>query len=72
MTRESIMSTEMTQRSIGRENENTKVTVQTLSEISGVPLDYIKKELLIDEGTEVSLDELRQVMLKHLDTTFGK
>ena len=46
-------------------------TLQTLSELSGFPIELIKKELLFSEDlpsdTEMSLDELRMAMLKYLD-----
>lgn len=73
---------EMDYRSKERTMSNTQMTVNKdvnpassinlidLSEISGVPLDYIKSELLINDETEISLGDLRQRMLKHIDEVF--
>ena len=52
----------------GEENE---VDVQSLSDLTGFPVDFIKKELLIDsEG--LTMDELRANVLDYLDQTFDQ
>ncbi len=56
---------------IGKENKDVnKVNLAEFSDIAGVPMDYIKKELLL-EGEEVSMEALRASMLKLLDQTFA-
>lgn len=42
----------------------------TLSELTGFPVDFIKQELLLEDGP-VSMDDLRLSMLKYLDATMG-
>lgn len=63
------MSTQMANKSEGHIAHGESVKLETLAEISGVPLEYIKKELLL-EGDDVSMEDLRSSMLKHLDDTF--
>lgn len=60
-----------TQMTADRDVKQTgSINLIDLSEISGVPLDYIKGELLIDGETEISLSDLRAKMLKHIDEVF--
>ena len=49
-------------------NKDVMVQLNDLVEISGVPTDFIKKELMVDDA--ISMDELRSKMLKFLDATF--
>jgi hypothetical protein len=65
------MSTQMTNKSEGHRAHGESVNLETLAEVSGVPLDYIKKELLL-EGEDVSMEDLRASMLKHLNDTFAR
>ncbi|MGI4993780.1 hypothetical protein ACRXCV_14165 [Halobacteriovorax sp. GFR7] len=64
------MTNNTTQTTQNKDTHNKDVMVQLndLVEISGVPTDFIKKELMLDDT--VSMDELRSKMLKFLDTTF--
>lgn len=58
---------------IGKDTQNKDVDMvklAELSEIAGVPMDYIKEELMLD-GEEVSMEALRSSMLKLLDQTFA-
>ena len=68
-TRECMMSTEngvdITKDPVD------KVSLGELSEMSGVPLDYIKSELVLD-GENVDMSELREKMLGMIDATFFK
>lgn len=48
------------------------VELSSLSDLTGFPVEFIKKELLIsesDDSKEISLNELRNKMLKYLDKT---
>ncbi|OIQ19034.1 MAG: hypothetical protein BM556_07040 [Bacteriovorax sp. MedPE-SWde] len=65
------MSTQMTKKSEGHIAQEERVNLENLAEVSGVPLEYIKNELLLD-GEEVSMDSLRASMLKHLDDSFAR
>ena len=46
------------------------VTLGALSDLTGFPVDYIKRELLLSDDQDLSLDELRKKVLSYLDTTF--
>lgn len=65
------MSTQMTPKSEGHKAQGESVNLETLAEVSGVPLEYIKKELLLD-GEDVSMEDLRSSMLKHLNDSFAR
>lgn len=45
-----------------------KVSFSTLSEMTGFPVEFIKKELLIEEEP-VSMSQLRSSMAKYLEQT---
>ncbi len=48
--------------------ENSKnVSMESLSEMTGFPVEFIKKELLISQN-QVSLEELRRSVLDYLQT----
>lgn len=53
-----------------------KISIETLSRMTGFSEEVIKKELFTDSfeksETEVSLQSLRSAMLKLIDTTFAK
>ena len=46
--------------------EDVKVSLSTFSEMVGFPVDFIKKELLID-GEELTMEDLRKSMLTYLE-----
>lgn len=48
------------------------VTLGTLAELTGFPVDYIKRELLEgdEEVTEMTMTELRKRVLAYLDSNF--
>lgn len=48
--------------------DSQNVPLQSLSELTGFPVDFIKKELLLD-GENVSMGELRALMTKYLEAT---
>lgn len=68
-TRECMMSTE-NGVDISKDTGN-KVSLGELSKVSGVPLDYIKSELVLD-GESIDMSELREKMLGMIDATFFK
>ena len=48
------------------------VSLGALAELTGFPVDYIKKELLLegsDEG-DMTIEELRKKVLAYLDSSF--
>lgn len=53
-------------------NENEKVTLKSLSDLTGFPVEMIKSELFngssINED-EVSLSDLRHAMMSYIDET---
>ena len=49
--------------------ESTSVNLSEFSEMTGFPVELIKKELMIGEKSNtVELSDLRSVMLKYLDS----
>jgi hypothetical protein len=48
------------------------VSLETLSQLTGFPIEFITNELFEGsklEGSEVRLDDLREAMLKYVDST---
>ena len=50
----------------------TVVSLGVLSELTGFPVDYIKRELFLGEETEeeMSVEQLRLKVLAYLDSSF--
>lgn len=48
----------------------TAVSLGSLAELTGFPVDYIKRELLLDGEEELSMEELRKKVLAYLDSSF--
>lgn len=53
---------------VNKIDDTMKVSLSSLSEMTGFPVDFIKKELLL-ETEPVSMQELRQSVLRYLETT---
>jgi hypothetical protein len=52
---------------------NQRLNWNQVAELTGFPIDFLKKELLIDENSlkeDFSVDELRNIMLKLIDQEF--
>ena len=64
------MSTQLDE-TVLKESKDAQVSLTSLSEESGVPLSFIKDELMLD-GESVNIDDLRESMLKLVDSTFLK
>jgi bisphosphoglycerate-independent phosphoglycerate mutase (AlkP superfamily) len=58
-----LNSTEQQDSSMEKQN----VSMESLSEMTGFPVEFIKKELLISQN-QVSLDDLRRSVLDYLQT----
>lgn len=57
---------------VSKPTSETVVSLGSLAELTGFPVDYIKKELLLDgkmEG-EMTVEELRMKVLAYLDSNF--
>jgi hypothetical protein len=48
--------------------ETKKVPLESLSELTGFPVDFIKKELLLDQES-LSMEDLRKSMVNYLENT---
>ncbi|GAB4009984.1 MAG: hypothetical protein Fur0010_01700 [Bdellovibrio sp.] len=48
--------------------EMDKIPLASLSQLTGFPIEFIKKELLLDDE-ELSMEDLRSSMLKYLELT---
>ena len=51
--------------------EDEKISLSTLSELTGFPLKFIKKELLLEDEA-LSMDDLRKSMMIYLQSTLNK
>ena len=61
------MTTEMTTNGLA---ETSRISLETLSKMTGFPVDMIKDEIFQGKGTEdISLEELRTAMLSYIDST---
>ncbi|MDC0253615.1 hypothetical protein OAK75_01865 [Bacteriovoracales bacterium] len=49
--------------------EDEKVEMTSLSKLTGFPIDYIKKELVLDQE-EVTMTQLREQMMVFLNSNF--
>lgn len=52
-----------------KERESEQVSIESLSELTGFPVEFIRKELLIDSD-QLSMGELRESMVRYLETSF--
>ena len=57
---------------VSKPTSETVVSLGTLAELTGFPVDYIKRELLQNGESEedMTLEELRKKVLAYLDSTF--
>lgn len=52
------------------ESETAGVSLGSLAELTGFPVDYIKRELFLNTDEEVSVEELRMKVLAYLNSQF--
>jgi len=50
--------------------EEQNVNLSQLSGLTGLPIEFLKKELILSED-EISLRDLRKTVLEYLDVTFA-
>ena len=57
---------------VSKTTSETAVSLGTLAELTGFPVDYIKRELLLDGESEeaMTVEELRKKVLAYLDSSF--
>jgi len=53
-----------------RTQEESDVSIKELSDLTGFPADFIKRELLLNDDQDLSLEELRKKVLRYLDSNF--
>ncbi|MBC7712411.1 MAG: hypothetical protein H7177_03680 [Rhizobacter sp.] len=51
-----------------QQNSETEVSLGSLAEMTGFPVDYIKRELVLSDDNELSVEELRKKVLAYLAT----
>ena len=51
------------------DDSQEKIEMSSLSNLTGFPVDYIKKELVLDDE-EVTLEQLREHMMVFLNSNF--
>lgn len=54
---------------MNQNEESQKVDLNSFAKMTGFPVELIKKELLINEKEELSLEQLRDAMVSYLDST---
>ena len=57
---------------VSKPTSETVVSLGTLAELTGFPVDYIKRELFMEGESEeeMSVEELRKKVLAYLDSSF--
>ncbi|MDO9181514.1 MAG: hypothetical protein Q7U04_03855 [Bacteriovorax sp.] len=57
---------------VSKPASETAVSLGTLAELTGFPVNYIKRELLLDGEveSEMTIEELRKKVLAYLDSGF--
>ncbi len=60
-----MLNSTVQQESVIEKQDN--VSMDSLSEMTGFPVEFIKKELLLSQN-EISIDELRHSVLDYLQT----
>jgi hypothetical protein len=62
------MTTETTTN--GLTDKNGRISLETLSKMTGFPIEMIQDEIFQGKGSEeISLEELRSAMLTYIDST---
>lgn len=46
------------------------VSLGSLAALTGFPVEYIKRELFLEDGQELSVEELREKVTAYLDSNF--
>ncbi len=54
----------------GKPDSSDAVSLGGLSELTGFPVDYIKRELLLEDDQNLSVEELRLKVLAYLGSNF--
>ncbi|MBC7428473.1 MAG: hypothetical protein H7336_07675 [Bacteriovorax sp.] len=55
-------------KDFSKQNSETEVSLGSLAEMTGFPVDYIKRELVLSDDNELSVEELRKKVLAYLAT----
>tara|TARA_X000000950_G_C13459846_1_gene475428 strand:+ start:209 stop:445 length:237 start_codon:yes stop_codon:yes gene_type:complete len=63
--------TEADQDSISQE-AGAPISIEQIAELTDFPEDFIKKELLLDGVTEISMPEFRKIVLAYLEKSIQK
>lgn len=52
------------------ESMETGVSLGSLAEMTGFPVEYIKRELFLDDGSDLTVEELREKVMAYLSSNF--
>ncbi len=52
------------------ESNVSEVSLGSLAALTGFPVEYIKRELFLDDGQELSVEELREKVMAYLNSNF--
>ncbi len=50
------------------DSKETEVSLGSLAELTGFPVDYIKRELVLSDDSDLSVEELRKKVMAYLST----
>lgn len=53
------------------ESQENGVSLGSLAEMTGFPVEYIKRELVLSDDNELSVDELRSRVMAYLNSNFN-
>ncbi|NOT80895.1 MAG: hypothetical protein HOP07_18065 [Bacteriovoracaceae bacterium] len=58
-------------KEIGKpDSSEAEVSLGSLAELTGFPIDYIKRELILKDDQDLSVEELRAKVLAYLSSNF--
>ena len=52
------------------ESSVSDVSLGSLATLTGFPVDYIKRELFLDDDADLSVEELREKVMAYLNSNF--
>jgi hypothetical protein len=57
-------------KEIGKPESSEAVSLGSLAALTGFPIEYIKRELILDGEEDLSVEELRKRVMAYLNSNF--
>lgn len=57
-------------KDFSKPESETSVSLGSLAALTGFPVEYIKRELILGDGQELSVEELREKVMAYLNSNF--